>query len=225
MLAEHGEQRETSTTRKAPSPDLAAALGTVALNYRYFGCWNEVNARIAQRQNAVTVYVSLSIAILTILASAPLKAHAPANAELGNEFPLNPNILSLLMPLISLLFGFLNFKHDRTIAVLRAFMSDCEKLGSSQGLPGYNSDNYYRQQADKYRNFHDYAAVMLIVMFNIICLAVGVNSFPGFLDLAKWPIIAYFGIFGASLVFVTRSMWSPIDFSKRTNGEPRNHQL
>ncbi len=52
----------------SPSPDTQAALGTVALNYRYFGSWNEVNARIAQRQNAVTVFVTLSIAILTILA-------------------------------------------------------------------------------------------------------------------------------------------------------------
>ncbi len=76
------------------------------------------------------------------------------------------------MPVISVLFGFLNLKHDRTIAVLRAFMADCEKLGAAQSLdlPGYNSDNHYRKHADTYRNFHDYAAVMLICIFNGICL-------------------------------------------------------
>ena len=55
--------RQDEYLRQA-APDSLSTVGTVALNYRYFGCWNEVNARIAQRQNAVTVYVTLSSGLL-----------------------------------------------------------------------------------------------------------------------------------------------------------------
>ena len=120
------------------------------------------------------------------------------------------------MPVLSLMFAFLNFKHDKTIAVLRAFMAECEKLGSAKALslPGYNSDDHYRPLADKYRNYHDYAAALLIFLYNAVGLLIAWASFPSFFDFTKWPIIAY--VFGAaaSIYIVMSSTWTPSDFSR-----------
>jgi hypothetical protein len=87
----------------------------VGMNYRYTSAWNEVNARIAKRQNAVTIFVSLSTAIITVLVTSARW-----------DTPINTNIFSLLLPVVSLAFGLLNYKRDMTIALLRDFLADCE---------------------------------------------------------------------------------------------------
>jgi hypothetical protein len=156
------------------SPD--SILSTLALNYRYSGAWMEVNTRIALRQNAVTMYVTLSSAILTILATAK-----------KIDFPIDINTFSLLMPAVSLFLGLLNYKHDNTIAVLRAFMRECERGGDATRLRlvGYNTDSHFRNPAEFYRNFHDASAALLIFVFNMIGLVIASTSFPDFFVLSS----------------------------------------
>lgn len=156
---EHNDQEST----KAPDNII-----TVPLYYRYTSAWNEVNARIGQRQNALNIYVTLCSAIIAILFTAKGKP------------PMDPRLFGMLIPVASFVFGFLNFKHDRTIGILRSFLTKCEKISypDDERLIGYNSSIEFRRQADKTRNFHDFAAVVLILVFHTIGLVATHNIHP-----------------------------------------------
>ena len=182
------------------------AFDTLALNYRYMGAWNEVSTRIGLRQNAVTMYVTLSSAILTILASAP---------RIG--LPIDIYTFSLLVPGISLFLGLLNFKHDKTIALLREFMRECERSGSAKrlNLVGYNSNPHYRKFAVKYRNLHDVSAALLILIFNGIGLFVAYNVYPSVSDITRWPIVVYVAVTFLSIYLVMHSTFKSDSFLAR----------
>lgn len=109
-------------TTKAPDNIVA-----VPLYYRYTSAWNEVNARIGQRQNALNIYVTLCSAIIAILFTAK------------GEPPMDPRLFGMLIPVASFVFGFLNFKHDRTIEILRSFLTKCETIAypNDERLIGY----------------------------------------------------------------------------------------
>lgn len=173
------------TPKAVQAPSSSAALpnllvDTVGLNYRYASAWNEVNARIAQRQHAVTIYVTLMTAILTVMIASARSAS-----------PIDPNIFSLLIPVISFVFGALNHKHDKTIALLRHFLEVCERKGAGLDLPGYNSDSRFRAHADSARKFHDFSCGVLVVLFNALGLLIAVRAYPDVLRPTGWPIAVY----------------------------------
>jgi hypothetical protein len=169
------------------------AINTLSINYRYIGAWNEVGTRLALRQNALTMYVTLASAILTILAT---------SQRIG--IPFDVSIFSLTMPAISLFLAFLNFKHDKTILLLRSFLRECENNGISAELrlPGYNSIDFYRQNAEWYRNFHDYSAAILILMFSALGFDIAYSSFPYLFDPKGWPAFLYIILSFISILFV-----------------------
>lgn len=179
-----------------------ALIETVGLNYRYASAWNEVNTRIAQRQNAVTIFVTLATVIVTVIHAAP---------RMGTE--LDPNVFSLLIPVVSLVFGLLHYKHDKTIALLREFLATCERHHLKQhpelSLPGYNSDECYRKYAGDARSFHDYSSAALIVIFNILGGYVAYHAYPEVLRFSGWPFVFYLIGCIASLYFVLRSTVRP----------------
>ena len=179
-----------------PLTDAEQALATVTLNYRYSGAWHEVGTRIALRQNAVTMYVTLSSAILTILSTASRL-----------NFPIDLNMFSLLMPAVSFFLALLNFKHDKTIALLRNFMRECERSGAAErlNLVGYNLNPRFREDAEWYRNLHDVSAALLIIVFNGIGLIIAYYSFPTLFDPTRWPIFVYVGGMLISLALVMHS--------------------
>jgi hypothetical protein len=87
------------------------------LNSRYLAAWSEVNTRITLRQNALTQYIGLSGLIISIMLST---AFIQGQAADGG-------ILFALIPIFSVGFAFLNYKHDKTIALLRNFLGRCEQ--------------------------------------------------------------------------------------------------
>lgn len=173
-----------------------AAVATVALNFRYVAAWNEISARIAQRQNAITIYATVSGVFLTILAGATIQKFD--RTAVG--------FFSLLLPILSLCFAFLNYKHNETITLLREFLAECEQMGEAEPLklPHYNSDPRYRIRADQYRRWHDFSAALLIVLFNAIGLWFGYIFSSSLLDLQKWPVILYCILWFWSFVQIAR---------------------
>jgi len=174
----------------------------LSLNYRYSAAWNEVNTRIAQRQSAVNIFVTLASAIVTILI-----------AGSRSESPINPNLLSVPLPIISFVFGLLNYKHDKTIALLRHYLAACEEF-SAQSFPalaslGYNSAPVYRDNASKTRKLHDYSSALLILVFNIAGLTVARKAYPATFNLSGWPIVGYVVVVGFSVWLVIRASVRP----------------
>jgi hypothetical protein len=172
---------------------------TVAMNYRYAGAWNEVSARIQLRQNALMMYVTLSCAILTIVSTKTV-------GDKSIPVAIDPSLLSLLMPAISMFLGFLYANHDRTIDLLRGFLSDCETAGAGSTLLGYNSIPKYRSKADAIRKMHDYSAIILILFFNGLCFFVARSSREELFDFTKWPVPIYLAFTLLSIGLVVRAI-------------------
>jgi len=186
-----------------------AALEVVQMNFRYTGAWNEVNARIAQRQSALNMFVAFSGVLITALLS--------SNSENELRYNVfNPNWLCGFILIASIVFGFLNYKHDKTIALLRDFMADCEmrsKIHYKQiELLGYNSNSAYRKHADNIRNYHDFACFILIVLFNGVGFFVAYTQFKTVFYITGWPFIFYLAGIAWASWFVLRSTLKPYNF-------------
>lgn len=162
----------------------------VQLSYRYRAAWGEIGTRIAQRQNALQIYVTLATGILAVIFTGrPLQLD---NA--GHK--INPNVFFFLLPIVSLTFAFLNFKHERTIAILRQFLTACETVNNSHSnpLPNYHGDEKYYKSAKRVRNWHDYASILLIIVFNAIGGWVASEAFPQ-LATVTWPNLLLSGLY------------------------------
>lgn len=178
-----------------------AAVDVVSMNYRYAGAWHEVNARIAQRQNALNIYVSLASGIVGILFAASRTASS----------------FVWLLPIISVAFAFLNYKHDVTIALLRHFMAECEQHNQDKHpgltLLGYNSSEFYAKRADGARRYHDLSSAALILLFNAIGAVVAYAAAPDNFAHSAWAMVGYFGVALFAMWVVTRASWRPYDFT------------
>jgi len=189
----------------APAANRFVATDVVSMNYRYAGAWHEVNARIAQRQNALNIYVSLASGIVGILFAAGRRG-----AE-GLSF-------IWLLPIISVAFAFLNYKHDKTIALLRAFMAECEAHNVDQypglNLLGYNRSAFYMAEADSARKFHDLSSAALMLLFNTIGLAIAHSAQASSFQHPTWPLAIYFGVALFAMWLVTKASWRPYTFER-----------
>ena len=142
----------------------------VDANYRFIAASNEVNARIAQRQQALTLYVSIVVSLL-----AATVALRPNNNAL--QAPVEWLVLGF--PVASISFAFLNYKAERAITNLRIFLSELERLGdANEQLPSYNTDPRWSLSANKARRFHDYSVALLVAAGNAIGLGAARNIFP-----------------------------------------------
>lgn len=104
----------------------------VDANYRFIAAYNEVNARIAQRQQALALYVSIVVSLLA--ATVALRPNGGAS-----QAPIEWLVLGF--PVASISFAFLNYKAERAITNLRVFLSELECLGgANEQLPSYNTD-------------------------------------------------------------------------------------
>ena len=163
----------------------------VDANYRFIAASQEVNARIAQRQQALALYVSL---ILSLLAA--LVALRPATGM--REPPIE--WLTLGFPVSSICFAFLNYKAERAISNLRAFLSALERLGNAhETLPSYNTDPRWSNNANQARRFHDYAAVLLVAGGNAAGLGAALGIYQQ--RFADAPFFVY-----ATILLVTFAM-------------------
>lgn len=189
----------------------------VSMNYRYAGAWNEVNTRIAQRQNALSIYVTLASVVVTVLF---------ASGRTGAA--IDPNLFSLLLPLVSLSFAFLHLKHDRTIAILRDFLAQCEDHSAvthpELQLLAYNSSEEYMERADWFRKFHDLSSALLVAVFNVIGGLAAHSAYPDPFDITRWPIALYVLLAIVAFIVTLISTAKPHRFQRRSKQKRKGAQ-
>lgn len=142
----------------------------VDANYRFIAAYQEVNARIVQRQQSLALYVTLTATLLAgLLALHP----GPAGRQLPVEW------LVFGFPVTSLCLAFLNYKTERAITNLRSFLSALERLDDAHlALPSYNTDPRWANGVNKVRHFHDIAAGILATGANGIGIGVVLQLYP-----------------------------------------------
>lgn len=143
---------------------------SVDANYRFIAAHQEVNARIAQRQQALALYVTLTVSLL-----AALVALKPG--EGSSQLPIEWLVLGF--PVASTSLAFLNYKAELAITNLRNFLSALERLNNAhETLPSYNTDPQWAMGANKARRFQDFAAAILVAGGNAIGLAAVIKIYP-----------------------------------------------
>jgi len=141
----------------------------VDANYRFIAAAQEVTARIAQRQQALAMYVTLTVSLLAALVALHPNARASG---------LPVEWLVLGFPVASICLAFLNYKTERALTNLRSFMATLERLDNAhEELPSYNTDPRWSQNANSARRFHDYASAMLVGAGNLIAIAAFSNIY------------------------------------------------
>src|SRR6218665_889148 len=104
----------------------------VDANYRYIAAANELNVRIALRQQLLGLYTTLVLGLLAAMVA--LRPEA-GGARVPVEW------LGLGFPVASLCLVLLNYKTERSLTHLRRFLAELEQLGNAHHeLPSYNSD-------------------------------------------------------------------------------------
>lgn len=142
----------------------------VDANYRFIGAYQEVNARINQRQQALALYVTLVVSQL-----AALVALKPIEGR--GTLPIEWLILGF--PIAALCLALLNYKAERAITNLRHFISELERLhGAHEALPSYNTHSKWASVANRARRFHDYAAAVLVAGGSTIGLGAAAEIYP-----------------------------------------------
>lgn len=153
----------------------------VDANYRFIAAYQEVNARIAQRQQALALYVTLTVSLL-----AALVALKPGEGSV--KLPIEWLVLGF--PVASSCLAFLNYKAERAITNLRHFLSALERLDSAhETLPSYNTDPKWAMGANKARRFHDFAAAVLVAGGNAIGLGAVIKIYPE--RIAENPVVVW----------------------------------
>ncbi|WP_447590913.1 hypothetical protein [Aquipseudomonas campi] len=175
-------------------------IPTVDANYRFIAAYQEVNARVAQRQHALALYVTLIVSLL-----AALVALRPSTSE----HPAPIEWLILGFPVAAICFAFLNYKAERAITNLRTFLSTLERLGdANEHLPSYNTDPKWSYSANKARRFHDYAAAVLVAGGNLVGLGAAHSIYPQ--RIAAEPVFIYVAVvlaIGSFVVVLLTPKW------------------
>jgi hypothetical protein len=134
----------------------------VLTNFRYLSAYNEVIARISQRQQTLTLFV----AIFTGLVSALI---ATRDVFKGNQ--LSIVWLMVGFPCASITLTMLNYKYERLISILREYLADLERVGDAHlSLPSYNCSSHYVSRANRARHFHDLTCALLILAYNLVAI-------------------------------------------------------
>lgn len=175
------------------------ALSTyVDANYRFIAAYQEVNARIAQRQQALLLYTTLVVSLL-----AALVALQSGSQQSG----LPVEWLSLGFPVASICLAFLNFKTERAITHLRQFLSSLEQLQNAhEALPSYNTDPHWAQGANRVRIFQDWAAAVLVCGGNGLGLGAIFSIYAE--RVAQHPIIPWLTV-GLTIISVAALLLIP----------------
>ncbi|WP_047539954.1 hypothetical protein [Methylotenera versatilis] len=158
-----------------------AVKSHVDANYRFIAAYQEINVRIAQRQQALTLYVMLTVSLLAAIVA--LKPSAGSNT-----LPIEWLVLGFSVASICLVF--LNVMAERAIANLRRFLYELEKLDSAnESLPSYHADPEWTLVANKARRFHLFAAAVLVAGGNAIGMGATIAIYPE--RIAAYPVIIW----------------------------------
>ena len=177
----------------------------VDANYRFIAAYQEVNARIVQRQQALGLFVTLTATLL-----AGLLALHPGSS--GHQLPVEWLVFGF--PVTTLCLAFLNYKAERAITNLRSFMSALEQVDDAhERLPSYNTDPRWAFGMNKVRRFHDFSAAILATGANGIGIGVVLQLYPE--RLIDRPFVIYALVLGAivsviALLVVPRWNYQPL---------------
>jgi len=142
----------------------------VDANYRFIAAYQEVNVRIAQRQQALALYVTLTVSLL-----AALVALKPG--ESSGKLPIEWLVMGF--PVASMCLVLLNYMAERAITNLRSFLATLERQDDAHKyLPSYHVDPVWTLAANKARRFHVFAAAVLVAGGNAIGLGAVIKIYP-----------------------------------------------
>lgn len=180
-----------------PQSEARRAFGHVDANYRFIAAYQEVNARIAQRQQSLALYVTLVVSLLaSLVALRPDRGQATLPVEwLVQGFGLAAACLALL-----------NHKSERAITNLRRFLSQLEQVQDVHlSLPSYNTDPRWAAEANRARRFHDHACAVLAAGGSAVGLATAWSLYPQRFAAQAWPLWLAATVSVASVVGIVLS--------------------
>jgi hypothetical protein len=176
----------------------------VSANYRYIAAYNEVNARIAQRQHALSIYITLVVGIIAALV-------ASKRVEAQDNLPIEWLLYGF--PVASAFLALLNYKYERIITNLRQYLSELERLNNTNmDLPSYNTDTRWAVGANKARRFHDFACAVLVAACNSIAIGVFYRIYPEHIQsnlFVIWVTTIVALLCVAALLAMTRFSYKP----------------
>lgn len=136
----------------------------VTANYRYIAAYNEVVARISQRQQTLTLFVAIFTGLVTAFI---------AGRDLFRSQPMALDWLMMGFPAASISLTSLNRKYERLISILRRYLASLERVREAHKvLPSYNCDPGVIGEANAARRQHDFTCATLIAAYNAVALGI-----------------------------------------------------
>ena len=132
----------------------------LSLESRYISAWNEVAIRIAQRQNALSLYITLVIGIIAALLTT--KSLASSKGTIESVW------LAYGFPIVSFSFACLNLKHELTILNLRRYLRDCEATIKNDPKLTYHASLAWSTRHNNVRRLHDVASGILVLSCSVL---------------------------------------------------------
>jgi len=155
----------------------------VLTNFRYLSVYNELVARIGQRQQTLTLFVAIFTGLVTAIV---------ATREI---FKTNHTTIVWIMigfPFASIALTLLNYKYETLISILREYLAELEMVkGADAHYPSYNCSPTYMARANRSRYFHDLTCALLILAYNIAALGIymSINS-----EMSPPNLVVVFGV-------------------------------
>jgi len=132
----------------------------VLTNFRYLSAYNELVARIGQRQQTLSLFV----AIFTGLVAAVIATRDMFRTS-------HESIVWILVgfPVAAIALTLLNFKYEILISVLREYLAELEKVKDAHlSYPSYNCDPLIARRANQARSLHDVTCAVLILAYSSV---------------------------------------------------------
>jgi hypothetical protein len=153
----------------------------VTANYRYIAAYNEVVARISQRQQTLTLFVAIFTGLVTALV---------AGRDLFRMQAVALDWLMIGFPAASVALTMLNSKYERLLSILRGYLASLERVHNAHLLlPSYNCNIDLVSQANAARRQHDLTCATLIIAYNVVALGI-YYSVASHQDLAFMAVLA-----------------------------------
>jgi len=136
----------------------------VTANYRYIAAYNEVVARISQRQQTLTLFVAIFTGLVTAFI---------AGRDLFRTQPFALDWLMIGFPAASVSLTLLNSKYERLLSILRGYLASLERVRDAHlVLPSYNCEPGLIGRANNARRHHDFTCATLIMAYNAVALGI-----------------------------------------------------
>lgn len=136
----------------------------VLTNFRYLSAYNELVARISQRQQTLTLFVAIFTGLVTALI---------ATKELFKSGDSTVEWIIAGFPFATISLTLLNYKYEQLISILREYLSDLEKVKDAHEFyPSYNCSEKYIKRANRARHFHDLTCATMIIAYNAVAIGI-----------------------------------------------------